>query len=44
MDAFAEAVDADAFENAADLLKLAGIDADTIATVLEKMRDRGGGH
>jgi len=42
LEAFMEAVDTDDFETANDLMKLAGIDADTIATVLAQMSDPDG--
>lgn len=41
---FFEAVDSDDFTKAKSLMKRAGVDAQTIATVLEKMADASGEH
>lgn len=39
VDAFFEAVDSDDFAKARSLMKRAGIDSETISTVIEKMSD-----
>lgn len=39
VDAFFEAIDSDDFDKAKSLMKRAGVDAETIAMVLKKMRD-----
>jgi len=44
VDDFFEAIDSDDFERAAALMKGAGIDAPTIATVLRKMAESDGQH
>lgn len=44
LDAFMDAVDADDLERAAALMKRANVDAETIATVLQKMADADGEH
>ena len=44
LDDFFEAVDSDDFEAAHSLMKRAGIDAETIATVLDKMAAADGEH
>ena len=44
LDDFMEAVDSDDFETAFGLMKRARIDAETIATVLKKMRQADGEH
>ena len=42
VDAFFEAVDSDDFSRAASLMKMAGVDSETIAIVLKKMADADG--
>lgn len=44
LDAFWEAIDADDFRTAASLMKRARIDAETAATVLQKMAEADGQH
>ena len=44
VDAFFEAVDADDFPRAASLMRAAGVDEETIAVVLKKMRAANGEH
>jgi len=44
VDEFFEAIDADDFERAKKLMKRAGIDTQTILTVLKKMADADGEH
>ena len=44
VDDFFEAIDADDFRKASSLMKLAGIDRETIAIVLKKMADPDGEH
>ena len=41
---FFDAIDSDDFGRAKSLMKRAGIDSETIATVLKKMGDADGGH
>lgn len=43
VDDFFDAIDADDFGEASSLMRKAGVDADTIAIVLKKMRDADGG-
>ena len=43
-DAFFEAVDADDFRRAASLMRTAGVDEETIAVVLKKMRSADAEH
>ncbi len=43
-DAFFDAVDSDDFRKAAMLMKRAGLDEETIAIVLRKMKDADGEH
>jgi hypothetical protein len=42
VDTFFEAVDADDFQKAASLMRRAGVDSETIAIVLRKMREADG--
>jgi len=44
IDDFFEAIDADNVQRAASLMKKAGIDASTIATVVRKMENADGDH
>ena len=44
VDAFFEAIDSDDFAKAKSLMKKAGVDAETIATVMKKMNDADGEH
>jgi hypothetical protein len=44
LDDFFEAIDADDFTRVKSLMKAAGVDVDTVATVLRKMRDADGEH
>ena len=44
LDEFFEAVDSDDFEAAQSLMKRAGVDAETIAIVLDKMAAADGAH
>jgi hypothetical protein len=44
VDDFFEAIDADDVQRAASLMKKAGVDASTIATVIRKMEDADGEH
>jgi hypothetical protein len=44
VDAFFDAIDADDFGKASALMKRAGLDAETVATVLRKMADADGQH
>lgn len=44
LDDFMQAVDSDNFGKAKQLMKLAGIDAETIAIVLRKMNQSDGSH
>lgn len=44
VDDFFEAIDADDFDRARSLMKKAGLDAETIATVLRKMSEASGEH
>ena len=44
LDAFFDAIDADDVRRAVALMRRAGVDADTIATVVEKMEDADGEH
>lgn len=44
LDAFYDAIDSDDFHRAASLMKRAGADAKTIATVLKKIADADGKH
>lgn len=44
VDAFFAAIDSDDFSRAKSLMKKAGIDAETIATVLKKMSEADGDH
>ncbi len=44
IDAFFEALDSDDFGKAHSLMKRAGLDSETIATVLRKMRESDSGH
>lgn len=44
LDAFFEAIDSDDFGKAKSLLKKAGVDAETIAIVMQKMNDADGEH
>lgn len=44
VDEFFEAIDADDFDRAKSLMKRAGVDQETIAIVLKKMRQANGEH
>lgn len=44
VDAFFEAIDSDDFGKAKVLMKRAGVDAETIAVVMQKMRDADSAH
>lgn len=44
IDEFYEAIDADDFDRAKSLMKKAGLDAETIAIVLQKLLDSDGEH
>ena len=44
LDEFYEAIDADDFDLARSLMKLADVDMETIQIVLKKMRDADGSH
>jgi hypothetical protein len=44
IDAFFEAIDSDDFSKASSLMKRAGVDPQTITTVLKKMGDADGEH
>lgn len=44
VDAFFEAIDSDDFSKAKSLMKRAGVDAETITVVMQKMADADGKH
>lgn len=44
LDSFFEAIDSDDFGKARSLMKRAGVDAETIAIVMQKMSDADGQH
>ena len=44
VDAFFEAIDSDDFDRARSLMRRAKLDAETIATVLKKMKEADGEH
>ena len=43
-DAFFDAIDSDDFDEAVSLMERAGVDGETIETVLQKMQDADGEH
>ncbi|NUN06136.1 MAG: hypothetical protein HUU57_10270 [Bdellovibrio sp.] len=44
LDDFFEAIDSDDFSHAKSLMKKAGVDSETVAEVLKKMREADGSH